>query len=85
MWRPTPPEGVSVTTIGVPSPITDMADALRCTVAIVTYSRRTDNSVHNILYNRPYINNTHARSDIYQLKCHTCDLYYIGQTASRLE
>ena len=36
MACPAPPEGVSVTTIGVPSPITDMADELRYTVSNVT-------------------------------------------------
>jgi hypothetical protein len=45
----------------------------------------TKNIIHNILHNGRHCTIRHAHSDIYQLKCHTCNLSYIGQNGSRLE
>jgi len=41
---------------------------------------RTNNTIHNALHNRPRNTNILAQSGIYQLKCHTRNLSYIGQT-----
>jgi hypothetical protein len=46
---------------------------------------RTTNMIQNILRNGPHNTNIHTQSGIYQLKSHTCNVSYIGQTDRRLE
>jgi hypothetical protein len=41
----------------------------------------TNNTIHNILYNWAHNTNICAHSGIYQLKCHTFNLLYMGQTS----
>jgi hypothetical protein len=45
----------------------------------------TNNAIYNILYTWPHSTNTHLCSGIYELKCHTWDLSYTGQTRRWLE
>lgn len=45
----------------------------------------TNNTIYNILHNRPHHTSTHAYSGIFQLKYQACKLSYIGQAGRRLQ
>jgi hypothetical protein len=63
--------------------IRKITDIFKSTNIQITF--RTNNITHDIINTRTNNTNTYMRCDIYQLQCHTCYHYYIGQTDRRLE